>query len=156
MRGDPAGFGGADAGGGLIRTSRVPIRTLTPLSDPDCLRSLDLPDAATRSLGVGGIKVVGGAGISRGRASRRGSGRSGGVSFGGVRLTEFSDGGGAAGELLAVIGPLRSMFGSEERDSPTTRAGASDTDDWLGPAAIRGAAGESSTLCGRSGRAAEP
>ena len=146
-----AGIGGA-GGGGLIRTSRVPIRTLTLLSGPDFLRSLELLDAAIRSLGLGGIKVVGADGISYGCTSRRGAGRSGGGSFGGKRLTEFSDGSGAAGDSLAFIDPMRSMVDAEERDSDTTRAGVSDSEDWLGPAAVPGAAGESPNLCGRGGR----
>jgi len=156
-RGAAAGFCCVGGGGGLMRTSRVPMRTRTPASELEFLRSFDVLEADARSLGTLGIKVVGAAGFSRGRASPRGSERSGGRSLGGaVRLADISASGRAAGEMLARSCPLRSMTGTDARDFATTRVDDSEIGISRGPneADVEGAA--LLDLSGLGGSAAGP
>lgn len=156
--GAAAGFCGVGVGGGLMRTSRVPMCTLAPPSELEFLRSLDVLEAGARSLGAFGLKVIGAAGFSRGRESPRVSGLSGGRSLGGgVRLANLSAGVRAAGGAPARGCPSRSIAGTDARDSAATRVGDCESGGSRGPAAADVAGTALPDLSGRSGSsAAEP
>jgi hypothetical protein len=155
-RGTAAGFCGIGVGGGLMRTSKVPMRTLTPPSELELLRSLEVLEARARPLGALGVKVAGAARCSRGRESTRISGSSGGgILKGGVRLAEMS-GGGRAEDTLACVGALLFAAGAAGSNSATTRLG--DRELAVSRAAAAPGIAPAALLCllGRSVGAAGP